>query len=138
MYFIIAIIKLIIILGVVTTIHEFGHFLFSKLFKIGVNEFAIGFGPVIFQKKYKDTMYSLRAIPLGGFCAIEGEDGESDKEDSFAKKNVFQKIIVLVAGATRYGFSIKGIKEGAGRFPGETVRIVRNLPPSHYQNGVER
>lgn len=100
MYFIVAIIKLIIILGVVTTIHEFGHFLFSKLFKIGVNEFAIGFGPVIFQKKYKDTMYSLRAIPLGGFCAIEGEDGESEKENSFARKNVFQKIIVLVAGAT--------------------------------------
>lgn len=100
MYFIIAIIKLIIILGVVTTIHEFGHFLFSKLFKIGVNEFAIGFGPVIFKKKYKDTMYSLRAIPLGGYCAIEGEDGESEKENSFAKKNVFQKIIVLVAGAT--------------------------------------
>lgn len=100
MYFIIAIIKLIIILGVVTTIHEFGHFLFSKIFKIGVNEFAIGFGPVIFQKKYKDTMYSLRAIPLGGYCAIEGEEGESEKENSFAKKNVFQKIIVLVAGAT--------------------------------------
>lgn len=99
MYFVIAIIKLIIILGVVTTIHEFGHFLFSKLFKIGVNEFAIGFGPVIFQKKYKDTMYSLRAIPLGGFCAIEGEEGDSEKENSFAKRNVFQKIIVLVAGA---------------------------------------
>lgn len=100
MYFIIAIIKLIIILGVVTTIHEFGHFLFSKLFKIGVNEFAVGFGPVIFQKKYKETMYSLRAIPLGGFCAIEGEDGESESDNSFGKKNVFQKIIVLVAGAT--------------------------------------
>ena len=100
MYFILAIIKLIIILGVVTTIHEFGHFIFSKIFKIGVNEFAIGFGPVIFQKKYKDTMYSLRAIPLGGYCAIEGEEGESEKENSFGKKNVFQKIIVLVAGAT--------------------------------------
>lgn len=100
MYFIIAIIKLIIILGVVTTIHEFGHFIFSKLFKIGVNEFAVGFGPVIFQKKYKDTMYSLRAIPLGGFCAIEGEEGESESENSFAKKNVFQKLVVLVAGAT--------------------------------------
>ncbi len=100
MYFIIAVLKLIIILGVVTTIHEFGHFLFSKIFKIGVNEFAVGFGPVIFQKKYKDTMYSLRAIPLGGFCAIEGEDGISEKENSFANKNVFQKVIVLVMGAT--------------------------------------
>ena len=100
LYFIIAILKLIIILGVVTTIHEFGHFIFSKIFKIGVNEFAVGFGPVIYQKKYKDTMYSLRAIPLGGFCAIEGEDGDSEKENSFAKKNIFQKIVVLVMGAT--------------------------------------
>lgn len=99
MYFIIAILKLIVILGVVTTIHEFGHFLFSKIFKIGVEEFAVGFGPVVFQKKYKDTMYSLRAIPLGGFCAIEGEDGISDSETSFAKKNVFQKVVVLVMGA---------------------------------------
>jgi len=99
LYFIIAILKLIVILGVVTTIHEFGHFLFSKIFKIGVEEFAVGFGPVVFQKKYKDTMYSLRAIPLGGFCAIEGEDGISDSETSFAKKNVFQKVVVLVMGA---------------------------------------
>lgn len=99
MYFIIAILKLIVILGVVTTIHEFGHFLFSKLFKIGVEEFAVGFGPVVFQKKYKDTMYSLRAIPLGGFCAIEGEDGISESKTSFAKKNVFQKVVVLVMGA---------------------------------------
>lgn len=100
MYFVIAILKLIIILGVVTTIHEFGHFLFSKIFKIGVNEFAVGFGPVVYQKQYKDTMYSLRAIPLGGFCAIEGEDGNSQSKNSFTNKNVFQKIIVLVMGAT--------------------------------------
>ena len=73
--FLITIIKLLIILGVVATIHEFGHFIFSKMFKVGVNEFSIGFGPKIFQKKYKDTMYSLRWIPLGGYCAIEGEEG---------------------------------------------------------------
>ena len=98
--FIITIIKLIIILGVVATIHEFGHFLFAKLFKMGVNEFSIGFGPKIVQKKYKETMYSLRCIPLGGYCAIEGEDGESDSKNSFGSKNVFQKVVVLVAGVT--------------------------------------
>ena len=96
--FLITIIKLLIILGVVATIHEFGHFIFAKLFKMGVNEFSIGFGPKIFQKKYKDTMYSLRWIPLGGYCAIEGEDGDSEREDSFAKKNPFEKIVVLLAG----------------------------------------
>lgn len=96
--FLITIIKLIIILGVVATIHEFGHFIFAKLFKMGVNEFSIGFGPKIVQKKYKETMYSLRCIPLGGYCAIEGEDGDTESEDSFANKNAFQKIVVLLAG----------------------------------------
>ena len=98
--FIITLIKLIIILCVVTTIHEFGHFIISKLFKTGVEEFSIGFGPAIFQKKFKDTTYSLRWIPLGGYCAIEGEDGSSDKPTSFAKKNTIQKLLILVAGAT--------------------------------------
>ncbi len=98
--FIITILKLVVVLGIVTTIHEFGHFLFAKLFKMGVNEFSIGFGPKIFQKKYKETFYSLRCIPLGGYCAIEGEAGDSEREDSFVKKNVFQKVIVLVMGAT--------------------------------------
>ena len=96
--FLITVIKLLIILGVVATIHEFGHFLFAKLFKMGVNEFSIGFGPKIVQKKFKDTMYSLRCIPLGGYCAIEGEDGDSQREDSFANKSAFAKIIVLIAG----------------------------------------
>ena len=97
--FLITIVKLILILGIVATIHEFGHFLFSKMFKIGVDEFSVGFGPLIFQKKYKGTMYSLRCIPLGGYCAIEGEGEASDSDTSFSKKNPVQKILVLVAGA---------------------------------------
>ena len=98
MIIIIAIIKLIIILCVVATIHEFGHFIASKLLKVGVNEFSVGFGPKIVQKKYKETMYSLRWIPLGGYVMIEGEGEESDKSNSFSKKNAFEKIIVLVMG----------------------------------------
>ena len=98
MIIIIAIIKLIIILCVVATIHELGHFIASKLLKVGVNEFSIGFGPKIIQKKYKETMYSLRWIPLGGYVMIEGEGEESDKSNSFSKKNAFEKIIVLVMG----------------------------------------
>ncbi len=98
MVIIIAIIKLIVILCVVATIHEFGHFIAAKLLKIGVNEFSIGFGPKIVQKKYKETMYSLRWIPLGGYVMIEGEGEESDKPDSFSKKNAISKIIVFVMG----------------------------------------
>lgn len=93
-------VKLIIILGVVATIHEFGHFIFAKLFKMKVDEFAIGFGKKIFSRKYRGTVFSLRWIPLGGFCAIEGEDGKSEENDSFCKKPWWQRIIVLIAGAT--------------------------------------
>lgn len=98
--FLFTIVKLLIILGVVATIHEFGHFIFAKLFKMGVEEFSIGFGPKIIQKKHKNTVYSLRWIPLGGYCAIEGEEGDSDSESAFSNKSPLKRIIVLLAGAT--------------------------------------
>lgn len=98
--FIITIVKLLIILCLVATIHEFGHFIIAKLFKTGVEEFSIGFGPLIVQRKWRGTMYSLRWIPLGGYCAIEGEEGTSESSTSFSNKNVFQKLGILIAGAT--------------------------------------
>jgi regulator of sigma E protease len=98
--FIITIVKLLIALCIVAVIHEFGHFLLAKLFKTQVNEFSIGFGPKIVQKKRKDTMYSLRWLPLGGYVAIEGEGEVSDNPNSFNKKNTLQKIVILLAGAT--------------------------------------
>lgn len=100
MSIVITILKLIVVLGVVAIIHEFGHFIFAKMFKMKVDEFAIGFGKPIFQKEYKGTKYSIRWIPLGGFCALDGEDEESKNEDSFAKKASWKRIIVLLAGAT--------------------------------------
>ena len=100
MTLILTIIKLIIVLGIVATIHEFGHFLFAKLFKMTVNEFSIGFGPKIVQKKYKGTVYSLRWIPLGGYVAIEGEEGDSKDENAFSNKAPWKRIVVLVAGVT--------------------------------------
>lgn len=90
--------KLLIALTIVATIHEFGHFIFAKLFSTQVNEFSIGFGPKIIQKKRKETMYSLRWLPLGGYVAIEGEDGESTSPNAFNNKNAFQKIVILCAG----------------------------------------
>lgn len=98
MVVIIAIIKLIVILCIVATVHEFGHFIAAKLLKVGVNEFSIGFGPKIIQKKHKETVYSLRWIPLGGYVMIEGEGEESDKPNSFNKKNAFEKCIILSMG----------------------------------------
>ena len=92
------IVKLLIVLGIVATIHEFGHFLFAKMFKMTVNEFSIGFGPKIIQRKRKETKYSLRWIPLGGYVALEGEDNESTDVNAFCNKPCYQRIIVLVAG----------------------------------------
>lgn len=80
-------------------IHEFGHFIFAKLFKIKVNEFAIGFGPALFKFQKGETKYALRILPFGGYCAMEGEDSDSDDEHAFSKAAAWKRIIVVAAGA---------------------------------------
>jgi len=95
---IINIIIALLIFGIVVAVHEFGHFFVAKLNKITVHEFAIGMGPVIFQKEKNGTNYSLRAIPMGGFVAMEGEDEESDDPNAFCQKNPLQKMAVVFAG----------------------------------------
>ena len=65
----------IIILGVIVLVHEFGHFFFAKKFGVYVHEFSIGMGPKLWGKKKGETDYSIRAIPIGGYCALAGEDG---------------------------------------------------------------
>ena len=97
--FIINAIKIIFLLGFLILIHEGGHFLVARLCKVRVNEFAIGFGKTIWHKQGKETKYSLRMIPLGGFCSMEGEDEESDNEGSFSKANVWKRMAIVVAGA---------------------------------------
>ena len=97
--FIINAIKIIFLLGFLIIIHEGGHFLIARLCKVKVNEFAIGFGKTIWQKQGKETKYTLRLIPLGGFCSMEGEDEESDDEGSFSKASVWKRMAIVVAGA---------------------------------------
>lgn len=80
-------------------IHEGGHFFAAQLMKIKVNEFSVGMGPKLFQFTRGETKYSLRLILFGGYCAMEGESEESDSEGSFSKKKVWQRIVVVVAGA---------------------------------------
>ncbi len=92
-------IKIIILLGFLVIIHETGHYLVAKACKIKVNEFAIGFGPKVFSKKGKETIYELRLIPLGGFVSLEGEDEESDKKGSFSNASIPKRILVVAAGA---------------------------------------
>jgi regulator of sigma E protease len=97
--FLISAIKIIFLLGFLIGIHETGHFLIAKLCKVRVNEFAIGFGPVIWKKQGKETKYELRLIPLGGFVNMEGEAEQSEKEGSFTKASIPRRIAIVVAGA---------------------------------------
>ncbi|MCD7723192.1 MAG: M50 family metallopeptidase [Clostridiales bacterium] len=80
-------------------IHEGGHFVAARLMKIKVNEFSIGMGPKVFSFTRGETKYSLRWVLFGGYCSMEGEDQESDSENSFSSKKVIQRIFVVAAGA---------------------------------------
>ena len=90
----------ILILLVMITVHEFGHYIAGKIFKFGIDEFAIGFGPKIFSRKKKNgELFSVRALPIGGFCAFRGEDDDSEDPTAFNNKKWWQRIIVLISGA---------------------------------------
>ena len=89
----------VLLFGVIIAIHEFGHFFFAKLFKVKVNEFALGMGPAILKKKIGETQYALRLFPIGGFVSMEGEDTESDDDRAFNKKKPYQRFIIVAAGA---------------------------------------
>lgn len=89
----------ILIFGILIAAHELGHFAAAKACGVKVEEFAIGMGPVIVKKQRGETVYSLRCIPMGGFCAMAGEDEESSDPRAFTSQPVWKRIIILVAGA---------------------------------------
>lgn len=93
------VLKIVFILGFLILIHEGGHFFVAKLCKVRVNEFAIGFGPLVYQKKGKETVYSIRLIPLGGFVSMEGETETSEAQGSFSKASVPKRLAIVAAGA---------------------------------------
>lgn len=84
---------------IVILVHEFGHFIVAKLNNIRVNEFSIGMGPKLLSKQGEETFYTLRALPIGGYVALEGEDDESDDPRSFNRAHPLKRIAVLFAGA---------------------------------------
>ncbi len=96
---ILLIIIAVLLFGLIISIHEFGHFFTAKLSGIRVNEFAVGMGPKLFGFTKGETDYSLRLFPIGGYCAMEGEDEESPDDKAFNNKPVWKRMIVIVAGA---------------------------------------
>lgn len=89
----------ILAFGVLIAVHELGHFFAAKAFGVKVEEFALGMGPQILKKQGKETLYSLRLLPLGGFCAMEGEDEESASPRAFSSQKAWKRAIILCAGA---------------------------------------
>lgn len=89
----------ILLFSILIFLHELGHFTAAKAFGVQVNEFSMFMGPVLWQKQIGETLYSLRMVPLGGFCAMEGEDEESDSPRSFSSAVWWKRMIILVAGA---------------------------------------
>lgn len=95
-YILVAILALLLMV----MIHEFGHYIAGKLLGFKINEFSVGFGPKIFQKKKKNgELFSLRTIPLGGYCAFDGEDEKSNSPTAFNNQKPWKRLIVLFMGA---------------------------------------
>lgn len=97
---VLAVLLAILILLVMITVHEFGHYTAGKILKFRINEFAIGFGPKLFKRVSKKSgeAFSIRIFPLGGYCAFDGEDADGENPDSFNNKAPWKRIIVLLSG----------------------------------------
>ena len=89
----------ILLFSILIFVHELGHFLTAKAFNVRVNEFSMFMGPAIFKKQIGETLYAIRCIPMGGYCAMEGEDEDTDDPRSFQKAAWWKRLIILVAGA---------------------------------------
>lgn len=89
----------VLVFGILIASHEFGHFITAKACGVRVDEFAVGMGPAIWKKQKGETLYALRCIPIGGYCAMAGEDSASDDPRAFTNQAPWKRILILVAGA---------------------------------------
>lgn len=89
----------LIIFAILILVHELGHFITAKMFGVKVNEFALGMGPALYKKQGRETVFSVRAIPIGGFCSMEGENEDSEDERAFNKKPAGKRAVILAAGS---------------------------------------
>jgi regulator of sigma E protease len=147
----------VLIFGLIVVIHEFGHFAAARSCGVLVEEFAIGMGPVLLKKKVGETLYSLRAVPIGGFCKMLGEDAASEDARSFSGKPARQKALILVAGAAMnfvlafviflvgalaQGFTVPQVRslvegspaEEAGLLPGDRITRMNGVAIRIYED----
>ena len=97
--YILYIIIALLILMFLVMVHELGHYTAGKILGFKIDEFSIGFGPKLFQKKKKNgELFTIRAVPLGGYCAFDGEDTDSASSTAFNNQKPWKRLIVLVSG----------------------------------------
>ena len=135
----------ILAFGLIIAIHELGHYLSAKAFNVKVNEFAIGMGPKLLKKQGKETLYTIRAIPFGGFCSMEGEHEEGEEPDprSFLSQKRWRRVIILASGSfaniVAAFIIILIVTAGADGFRGTTLTDVvdrfPDLGPSEIMAG---
>lgn len=137
----------ILILGAIILVHEFGHFIFSKLFGVYVYEFSLGMGPKLlhYKKKKGETEYCLRLIPIGGFVSLAGEDADNNdkipEDRKLYNKPVWQRFIIMVAGATfNFVFAFVLLFIMALIYGGASMKpVIANVSEQYpaYKAGVE-
>ena len=130
----------ILIFGVLVIVHELGHFLAAKACGVRVNEFSVGMGPQLLHTVRGETEYSLRALPLGGFCAMAGEDDDCDDADSLYRQSVWKQFIIFVAGAAMnflIGFLIIcALYSGAKGFLTADIMALEPDFPQQGEDGI--
>ena len=134
----ITIISSIIIFLLVILIHEFGHFIVAKMNGVSVLEFSIGMGPKLFQKESNGTLYSLRLLPVGGYCQLEGEDEENDSPNSLNNQSPFVRLKVILAGAIMnfiLAFILLILLMSVSRVSTEISGVIKDSPA--YSSGIQ-
>ena len=134
----ITIISSIIIFLLVILIHEFGHFIVAKMNGVSVLEFSIGMGPKLFQKESNGTLYSLRLLPVGGYCQLEGEDEENDSPNSLNNQSPLVRLKVILAGAIMnfiLAFILLILLMSVSRVSTEVSDVIKNSPA--YSSGIQ-
>lgn len=127
-----AILIMLLIFGVIVLVHEYGHFIAARKCGVFVEEFAIGMGPKLWGKEKNGTLYSIRILPVGGYCKMKGEDIGGTDTDSFGNATKLKKFIILFAGAfmnfVLAGVIFIGISFFSGTITTKVTTILENSP----------
>ncbi len=138
----ITVISAVLVFGFLIFIHEFGHYIFARIFKVTIHEFSIGMGPKLASWTSKKTgiKYAIGMLPIGGYVAMEGEDGVSEDPNSFDKKPAWQRLMITVAGAAVnivFGFLAMIILTSVNPIGGTTVAEFVPKAESGYEVSTE-